>query len=1395
MSPKPKGWIQNPLTLRADHSRHNLAKESGMSSKIVVRVSGDHYLGAPKFRVLVDGVAVGTYSVKAIKSKGQWQDVTITGDWGNVGPGKVEVQYLNDLYGGSATKDRNLYVDKITVDGRAYEAEAATLVRDGQSSAGSELLARNSKLVFATKPAAPPPPPPPEPVARPDAVATAEDAPVTFAPLANDVGTALKLVGVTQPAHGSVSVNADGTLTYVPHANHGGADAFTYTATDGGRQVTGTVSVAVAAKADAPVLSAPAGLSVTTSATGQTTLNLDIAASLVDLDGSESLSVQVAGMPQGVGLSAGTRGADGTWTLTAAEIPGLKLVLPAGLGATFQLAVTATAREASNGDAAAASRVIEVAAKAPPPPAPPPAPAGSLSVIALRVASGYYQGAAQFKVTVDGKVLDKVFTAEGDIDKGQWTDVHVAGDFGAAGPKSVLVTFVNDVYGGSASTDRNLFVDRITVNGRGFESEGAILVRSEWTQAGQEALFIGDQRLLFDVTGSKPVAGATVPAGAYVVPGTVVPTPADPPPTDPGPTDPGPTDPGPTDPGPTDPGPVEVPPTSPPPSQTPPAAGAVKPAPLARADDPGEVVAFRLENNTAEAEPSKLVTFGHAFAKGAVPAGTTLEAVVGGVRLPLQMDVKATHADGSVRHAVLTVKAPELAAKAKLDVMLQTAAPTAAKALAPADVLARGYDVDLHLAVRGADGSVTNHQVDAAALLQQAISSGKVDAWLSGPLASEFRVSKAIDKFLVAHFDIRLHADGTVRTDVTVTNDSTYTPGIGTIAYAAEIRQDGKAVWRDDSIAHHRQANWHKAVWKGGESDLHVVRDMDHMARAGAIENYDTSTGVLSSTLDDVLARLATSDTGPMGNALLRQYQGYAGHSEDRGPAPAWHVNYLLTQDERAEKAMLAIADAAGSIPWHFRDDATGQPVSLKDHPNFWADSRASGPDAPATPFVEPQPWALANSHHAAASYVPYLLTGDRYHLDNLAHESAWAVAALWDAERGGGLGLVDGFWTQGRARAWVLRDLGDAAYALPDDHPLKAYFNKLVQNNLDYFVEKYVVGDFAKAGELSGWLSGQTNANGNIPPWQQDFLATSVAALKNRGFEKAGTLLDWMDGFVSGRFISGDKGFDPLRGAPMDIKTYDPATGKSLTTWKEAYDQTFAGQPAPTSLNGNPEAAADAAAIARAANAAIFTATGSHDAAEAYGFLVANTPNLLPGLVAQPTFFLAPRMADGSTLHAANVKLATGSAAQTMTGTAAADLLHGGSGNDRIDGGDGLDLLYGGAGNDVISGGAGRDYLFGHAGDDRLQGGAGDDVMKGGPGRDVFLIQEAASGRDAIVDFRPGEDALVLPGRLGSVSAVLAAAVSDGKGNTVLDLGGGNTVTLLDLDPGDLTPASLTLG
>ncbi|MDZ4356001.1 MAG: tandem-95 repeat protein, partial [Variovorax sp.] len=83
---------------------------------------------------------------------------------------------------------------------------------------------------------------------------TNEDMPVSGKVIGSDVdGDALTYVKGSDPSHGTVTVNADGTYTYTPGANFNGTDSFTVTVSDGhGGTTTSTVNVTINPVNDAP---------------------------------------------------------------------------------------------------------------------------------------------------------------------------------------------------------------------------------------------------------------------------------------------------------------------------------------------------------------------------------------------------------------------------------------------------------------------------------------------------------------------------------------------------------------------------------------------------------------------------------------------------------------------------------------------------------------------------------------------------------------------------------------------------------------------------------------------------------------------------------------------------------------------------------------------------------------------------------------------------------------------------------------------------------------------------------------------------------------------------------------------------------------------------------------
>ncbi len=95
------------------------------------------------------------------------------------------------------------------------------------------------------------------PSAKDDSARTLEDTPIkAIDVLGNDTDVdddQLTTSAVTQGRNGSVTINADNTLSYIPKANFCGTDSFTYTISDGkGGTDTATVNVKVKVVNDAP---------------------------------------------------------------------------------------------------------------------------------------------------------------------------------------------------------------------------------------------------------------------------------------------------------------------------------------------------------------------------------------------------------------------------------------------------------------------------------------------------------------------------------------------------------------------------------------------------------------------------------------------------------------------------------------------------------------------------------------------------------------------------------------------------------------------------------------------------------------------------------------------------------------------------------------------------------------------------------------------------------------------------------------------------------------------------------------------------------------------------------------------------------------------------------------
>lgn len=652
------------------------------------------------------------------------------------------------------------------------------------------------------------------------------------------------------------------------------------------------------------------------------------------------------------------------------------------------------------------------------------------------------------------------------------------------------------------------------------------------------------------------------------------------------------------------------------------------PAPSA----PGDyLTTLKLSNRlTVNNSTAQQITFGQVFAPGELPAGASLSGKIKNQVVALQVDKKATHADGSLKHAAITVQVPAMMPSEQMNLKLYNAASAlSGREITADDILATAYDMQVSIVMNG---------VTSTASARQALMANKATAgvWLKGPLVSEFNVSQALNEFIHVYFDIRLYQDGKIKTDVTLTNDWAYKLGVKTFTYDVNIKQAGVAVFAKSAQKHHRFANWKKTFYYNGFiPPIYVQREAVHWRKSKAILNYALNTPIAESVLLSTYRDFLSSDRQPMESSLIEKYMPGTGGRADIGPETKWSALYTISQDVRMYDVIMGQADAGGSIPMYYRDPVTKLAVTRDRHPEIWTDSRCgTGPDCPVEAWdTRDTGWDVDTAHQPSLYYLPYMITADRYYLEAMQMQAAGIInnhnPTYFTKD---GKFYFNSGNDQVRAGAWSLRTVANAAYLTPDNDPLKAYLNKIVDNDLELSYERLVVNDTAMQGDLAGYIWGvNVGSSGEFAPWQDDFHTMIYGYLYQRGFAKAKRMMDWKENFTAGRFLKSDFEFCANNGPGYYYKIKPSVT--RLKTWRELHNATYGlNAVCPTAMDGYPNWGGGYAAGAMAANATL-AQHGYVKAKQAVDLIKARTsfwnPTETNGYVTEPTYAISPVSVD----------------------------------------------------------------------------------------------------------------------------------------------------------------------
>lgn len=269
-------------------------------------------------------------------------------------------------------------------------------------------------------------------------------------------------------------------------------------------------------------------------------------------------------------------------------------------------------------------------------------------------------------------------------------------------------------------------------------------------------------------------------------------------------------------------------------------------------------------------------------------------------------------------------------------------------------------------------------------------------------------------------------------------------------------------------------------------------------------------------------------------------YSNHQGGRADIGYLPQWTVAWLMSQDNGARKYMMQCADTSGRFPWNYFDRGNNTWLTARDHPLLWIDGRCSPylpcpanfPDASDTYIPD-------TAHQPELAYIPYMITGSRWYLDRLQAQGAFAIVAIWPSIRSTCYACPDEayivtFNEQVRSSAWCMREILYNSYINPDNDRIKSYFSQAITNNWQWVLNMSSQWQMYQ-GQAYGWLPG-VYAQTVLPPWMEDYLASSVAISALQGNQMARQFFSWMKNFLVGRFLAQSQGFNPRNGITYNI-------------------------------------------------------------------------------------------------------------------------------------------------------------------------------------------------------------------------------------------------------------------
>jgi hypothetical protein len=405
-----------------------------------------------------------------------------------------------------------------------------------------------------------------------------------------------------------------------------------------------------------------------------------------------------------------------------------------------------------------------------------------------------------------------------------------------------------------------------------------------------------------------------------------------------------------------------------------------------------------------------------------------------------------------------------------------------------------------------------------------------VETWVSGPEMSSWKYRKAIgsDTHLVGWLEVRLYVGGQVQCIAWIENgyinvaSPTSKAGTATFTLGGSSRYSASL-----TLLHHQRAVLGSAStlthWLGSSQDLTLKMDTAYMMATKLVPNYTATTAAGSAwwTAGNQSGNGSppcATTYAPLDQAQYETDMSGVGYGAMLGLLPQWCAAYFTSGgDERALKASIINAYCLGRYGIHYRDENTNRPMLTASYANLVVrqdqginHSGQSGTSTytPVAGGTTPPLWDM--QHHPAPSYLPYLLTGWNYFLEEMLFVASANYMTISTAARqtSKGILLSEAGQVVTRGYGWASRSLAMAVCCIPDsDTAMKADYQGMLNENIQYYWNRYVNSPGNPLGFVQPYDHYNTAGATGTDPWTHscfmyDYIVQSWGFLKDLACE-----------------------------------------------------------------------------------------------------------------------------------------------------------------------------------------------------------------------------------------------------------------------------------------------------